>query len=536
MTNLSTSVAASAAAAPAPSSPGGAQGKWVPWLLPSFVDVFFLVLTGMLAFTPASAALLGDADTGWHIRNGEQILATHSVPHTDSFSYTKAGQPWYAWEWLYDAAIAAIHHVAGLNGVVLFSAMVIALTFALLFRFVLQRSGNFAVAVMLTLLSASAAMVHMLARPHILSWLFTLVWLAVLYRFDEGRRSALLWLPPLMLLWVNLHGGFILGLVLLGIFGCGRLWRWLTTSDIQHRRAMIHLALAFGACSAATLITPYGYKLHIHVYEYMSSSFLMNSINEFMSPNFHAQGYGYFELLILLTLVVLAVGYERLSATDLLLVLGAIHAGLTACRNIPLSAILLSVATAPAWAGVLGRDCRWRSDPPWLGSFLQGIEEISASMAAMERQFRGHGLAIAAVIAAALIALQGGRLGSAQVLDAHFDDKKFPVKAAEFIAAQGIHDHLYNPDDWSGYLIYRLYPSTRVFFDDRHDFYGEAFIKEYLRANEAGRNWQEPLQKYEVRWVLVPAQAPLATLLKQSREWTVRYEDRLAVMFARQGA
>ena len=116
------------------------------WLLPSIADVFFLVLVGIFAYSPASRALLGDADTGWHIRNGEFILATRSVPRVDSFSYTKAGQPWYAWEWLYDAVIGAIHHVAGLNGVVLFTAFVIAATFALLFRFVLRRSGNFAVA------------------------------------------------------------------------------------------------------------------------------------------------------------------------------------------------------------------------------------------------------------------------------------------------------------------------------------------------------------------------------------------------------
>ena len=79
--------------------------------------------------------MLYDADTGWHIRNGEIILATHSVPRTDLFSYTRAGQPWYAWEWLYDMVIAAIHHVAGLNGVVLFTAVIIAATFALLFGF-----------------------------------------------------------------------------------------------------------------------------------------------------------------------------------------------------------------------------------------------------------------------------------------------------------------------------------------------------------------------------------------------------------------
>ena len=102
-----------------------APAVWLRWALPSFADLFFLVLLCILAFSPMSAGLLRDADTGWHIRSGELILATHAVPRTDPFSYTRQGEPWYAWEWMYDIVIAAIHHVSGLNGVVLFTAAVI---------------------------------------------------------------------------------------------------------------------------------------------------------------------------------------------------------------------------------------------------------------------------------------------------------------------------------------------------------------------------------------------------------------------------
>jgi hypothetical protein len=508
---------------------------WTRWVLPSIADIFFLVLIGLLAFAPASAALLGDADTGWHIRNGELILATHAVPHTDPFSYTKAGQPWYAWEWLYDVVIAIVHHFGGLNGVVLFTAVVIALTFALLFRFVLRRSGNFAVAVGLTLVAASAAQIHMLARPHVLSWLFTLLWVEALYCYEEGKRSALLWLPPLMLLWVNVHGGFILGLVLLVLFGCGRLWkRWTKTGAGEDRR-IAPLAITFGICLATTLLTPYGYKLHVHIYQYLSNHFLMNSINEFMSPDFHAVGFGYFEFFVLLTVFALGVAYERLAATDLLLILFSLHAALYSARNIPLSAILMSVATAPLWAGILSRDGIRRRDPRWLGSLLQAVQDISANMAALEKQFRGHVLALVALAASTVIVLNGGRVGSAQLMSAHFNEKTFPVKAAEFIRTSGIHDHMFNSDNWSGYLIYKLYPGTKVFFDDRHDFYGEAFIREYLQAAAATRKWREPLDKYQVQWVLAGADSPLAAVLKESKDWRVAYEDGLAIVFARVG-
>ena len=119
---------------------------WLRWVLPSFADVFSLVLLCVLAFSPMSAGLLRDADTGWHIRSGEVMLATHAVTRTDPFSYTRQGKPWYAWESMYEIVIAAIHHVSGLNGMEFSSAAVISVTFASLFRFILRRSGNLAVA------------------------------------------------------------------------------------------------------------------------------------------------------------------------------------------------------------------------------------------------------------------------------------------------------------------------------------------------------------------------------------------------------
>jgi len=505
--------------------------NWVRWVLPSIADVFFLVLLGIRAFGPAGKALLGDADTGWHIRNGEIIWATRAVPHTDSFSYTRSGQPWFAWEWLYDLVIGAIHHVAGLNGVVLFTAVIIAATFALLFHFILRRSGSFAVAVALTLLAAAAAQVHMLARPHVLSWLFTMLWVEALYRFEEGKTSALYWLPPLMLLWVNVHGGFILGLVMLGIFGVARVWTYAAARRKEDLRDIVKLALTMCACLGATFITPYGYQLHVHVYQYLSNGFLMNSISEFMSPNFHAEGYGYFELLILLCVLGMMWARELVSVTDLIILLFALHAGLYAARNIPISAILIGLALGPALAAAIspGR----QEQPQWMASLLDAVHDISANMSEMERRFKYHALALIMLAGAMAIALNGGRVGSAQVLSAHFDEKEFPVAATEFIARKGIHDHMFNSDSWSGYLIYKLYPGMKVYFDDRHDFYGESFVREYLRASNATWQWREPLDRYEIKWALVGANSPLASVLKEDKGWLVQYDDGIAVVFQR---
>jgi hypothetical protein len=510
-----------------------APAVWLRWVLPSFADLFVLVLLCMLAFSPMSAGLLRDADTGWHIRSGELILATHAIPRSDPFSYTRQGDPWCAWEWMYDVVVGAIHHVSGLNGVVLFTAAVVSSTFALLFRFVLRRSGNLVVAGSLTLLAIAAAQVHMLARPHVLSWLFTLLWVETLCRYQEGERWALLWLPPLMLLWANVHAGFILGLGLLGVFILGCFWSALTTPRGGEWQKMAPVLTVFLVCLLTSLLTPYGYRLHVHVYQYLSNGFLMDNIDEFSSPNFHVSVYLYFELFIVLAIAGAVLARERITPTGLLLLLFCIHAGLYAVRNIPISAIIMSLVLGPLLTAAISRRSDSQSQPRWLRSIVDAGQGISDSMTGLERQLQGHVLVLVVMAASVALVLNGGRAFSKQMLSAHFDGKIFPVKAAQFIAQKGIRDHLFSSDTWSAYLIYRLYPGTKVYFDDRHDFYGEAFIKEYGKAILGSWQWREPLDRYQVKWVLMPVDSPLSSLLRESDDWRVDYDDGLAIVFSR---
>ena len=198
----------------ATSSPDSSQKPWTRYVLPSVSDLIFVVLLLSLSMGSLAPRLLGDAGTGWHIRNGELILSTHSITRMDPFSSTMQGQPWYAWEWLYDAAIARLHGWYGLNGVVFGSAIVIAITFSLMFILAQARGGSLAGTVLLSLLAITSSSIHFLARPHILSWLLTLFWFHLLDSSETTPSGGkkLLWLPVIMLLWVNVHGGFRDGL------------------------------------------------------------------------------------------------------------------------------------------------------------------------------------------------------------------------------------------------------------------------------------------------------------------------------------
>ena len=506
---------------------------WVRWSLPSITDVLFLCILGTLLLRSEGTGLLADADTGWHIRNGEQILATHVVSLTDPFSYTRAGQPWFAWEWLYDVLVAAVHHFAGLNGVSMLTVLLVCSTFALLFRFLLRRCGNILVSAGLTMLAAAGSQMHLLARPHVFSWLFTLLWAELLIRFTEGDRKAIYWLPALMLLWVNIHGGFILGVALTALFAAGAFWRYLAARDRTDLRQLWSLVAVGFASLAVTLITPYGYQLHIHVYRYLSSNYLMNRIQEFASPNFHEAGIGYFECFLLLAIAGAALGWRRLRVNDLLLLLFAAHAGLYAGRNIPLAGILISLALCRPLTEIFTSTTPTAERPRFVTRFSSSCNAIAAELAVLEAQLRGHFVVLLVVLAVCVAACNGGRLFGRQLMDEQFSPTHFPVAATQFLAAHHVQDRTFSTDSWSGYLIYRLYPGFKVLVDDRHDFYGDAFIQQYVTSVAGAPGWQKLLDEQHANRALLPPDFALTSLLRQSPEWHVEYSDPVAVLFCR---
>src|ERR1700675_4604354 len=134
------------------SSTGRNFPAWVRGAMPSVADLIFVLLLVTLVFTPLSMGVLGDAGIGWHIRTGQQIVATHAIPRVDSFSSTMSGKPWFAWEWLYDLVVGQLDSVLGLNGVVWLTAVVIAAVFGWMFRLLVARGTNLLVALVLVLL------------------------------------------------------------------------------------------------------------------------------------------------------------------------------------------------------------------------------------------------------------------------------------------------------------------------------------------------------------------------------------------------
>jgi len=512
--------------------------RWHSFLMPSVSDLLFAGL--LFAFTCGAIGrlLLRDAGTGWHIRNGEVMLQTHSITRVDPFSATMSGQPWYAWEWLYDALIAAIHHWLGLNGVVFATAAIMAATFVFVFRRATRRGGSLPITLFLLVLSLGASAVHFLARPHVLSWLFTVLWFELLdspaYAAEPGKDQRIFFLPVLMLLWVNLHGGFLFGFALLGAYIIGGGIQWVTCREQREEigQWLKRLGLVSGLSLVASFVNPYGYKLHLHIYRYLSDRFLMNHVTEFLSPDFHGPAQQCFAVILLVTIATVASARRKHQTARLLVILLAAYSGLYAARNLPVSSLLLTLIIAPLLSETVAKAAGNEEIASWLGNLLSRLQSFGARMEKLH--FQGHLWMALAFVLGLWACIQGGRLGSTQLINAYFDDKRFPVEAAGLIAKRDIREPIFCPDQWGGYLIYRLYPQTQVLVDDRHDLYGDQFFKEYLKVVFVQSDWRKVLDERHVDWILVQKNSSLSTILELTPGWKLVHADDTAVLFHRE--
>ena len=335
-----------------------------------------------------------------------------------------------------------------------------------------------------SILAASASMIHFFARPHVISWLFVLVWFWILDSFEQHGGRLVWTLPLLMLVWVNVHGGFLTGFALLAIYWISTVWQFLALREnrfdefltkLDARRRASTLGIVGVISLATTLVNPYGWKLHIHIYNYLSNRFLIDHIDEFQSPNFHGIAERCFAALLLITLIALAMRSRRLRLSQRLVILFAVFSGLYASRNIPVSSILLAMVTGPLLPSrvfVLRRRANRRpliGDPPARPTYTGGtdVPEFLKRMTGMELSLRGHLWPLAALVATGWAAAHGGHLGSRLVMNVHFDSRRFPVQAVDYLEKSNLSKVTVSPDYWGGYLIYRLYPKALVAVDAR---------------------------------------------------------------------
>jgi hypothetical protein len=488
------------------------------FLAPSLSDVLFLVLLAVLFLSGSGfSGLLDDSDTGWHIRTGEYILKAHAVPVRDLFSNTAPNTRWYAWEWLADIVFAGLHQVAGFKGVVLFSAALICLTMVMLFRYMMWRGASLPVALLLAMFVADSLRFHYLARPHLFTTLFAVISLWMLDRDWTKPDRRVWWLVPLTSIWVNVHGGFLILLVALGAW---------TASAMLRRDAnrSVRYGILGLACGVATLMNPYGWQLHVHIWDYLHSDWLMRNIDEFQSPLVRGGSILPFEILLFSGLICTLQALRARRFHEAFLVVFWAHAALTSARHLTLYAMVATPLIADELTRLWNHWTANREKGSVVGAVADLVRDTTPSVGRTS---------IWAPVFLALLAFDVWSVKWPVDFPAKFPTNLI-ARNSSLLNRTGLEQSsILSPDDWGGYLDYKFYPARRTFVDGRSDYYGPAILKDYLSARSAAENWPQLAARYGWEFALIPPEWPLSRALKQRSDWILRDQDKVALLFER---
>lgn len=474
------------------------------WFVPSLSQWVWLILLLLLLAQPWRTTMVAaDGDACMHWRVGEWMLQHGRIIRADAFSHTRFEAPIVSKEWLSEIIFAAAGRHGGLYGVAVVGALLIATTFALLHRQLLREGNDALVATGVALLAACAASAHWLARPHAFSFLMATLWYGAIRRFEHAGNARKLagTLCVLTVLWVNLHGGYLAGFLVLGAYWLG--------AAIERDRSKLGVLTGTGLlCAIASLLNPNGYRLLIHNIRFLQSDFFKNWLAEYSSMRFDSPDAIGFALWLALLFLTLALGRPKLPAASALVLISWTYFALYAARNIPLMAIFTAPIIAPALSEAARR--RWPE-------LCKHSTQISAS---------GRGWPV--VLVAAIVAIACVSRPTTLPSD------RWPVAAVAFIKENPgqFAGNMFNQYMWGGYLMEYL-PDHRVFVDGRADFYGEPLVKEFDDVTALRTNWTQILARYDVRWTLMPTDHRLNVALTLLPGWERAFSNDTATIFRR---
>ncbi len=490
-------------------------------LLPSVTDLVFLLLAVLTPVSKAHQMLNSDGDLARHLRVGNYILNHHGLFYHDFLSFTVFGKPFVPYEWGSEVLFTLADRIGGLAGVVIFTGLIVASTYALVTHFLRSRGVDPLLALGVGLFAALVSELHWLSRPHIFTSLASIALLILLER--SQRRWRALWLfAALFVVWTNLHGGFLFGLVLIGVYVAGDLVeaRFGGERTTWMERARWHGA-ALVTALVACCVNPSGPLLFEHVTGYLGNALLVNVTEEYRSPNFHDFGPRLFLLALLLIVGGLAIQRQRPSYPRLLTLLVTVAFALFSARNIP----LFAVTALPLMA--LEMQSLWKRNEG-------ALARLQASFALGDRA-AGSGI-WAGVVGLMMMALafnSGSALGS-PVVQAQFDPAIFPVGAVNDARAAGVQGRIFNELSWGGYML-TAWPEEQVFIDGQTDLYGADVTADYLTISDLDPGWRDVLNRWDISLVMVPSSSPLGNELARDPSWSIWHCDSTAVILQRGG-
>lgn len=471
---------------------------------PGVADVVFgLVLASVLV--GGRFRLLNDPGTLWHLRLGREILATGAVPRADTLTFTRAGEPWVDQSWLFDAGLALLVDRGGWSAVALACALGIAAVYAALARGLLRDGRSPLVVLVVAILAAGIGAIHFLIRPHLLTLGFVLVTLRVCRSQHEKGGARVFLLLPLMVVWANVHGGFLAGplIVLSAAVGHALSGPW----DPARRRGVATFAAAGLLCLTACLVNPYGFGLFRHVGRLLVSSGVTDLIEEYQPIPFGKPDARAVEWVLLALVALPAVSAARMTRYELTHALVWLHLSLASVRHAPLFAL----AVAPGLARLIDGLPRLQPD------------ETTATPDDLAARSVWPALAVVGLILAVASGVSLTRL----------DPSHWPIAALPALNAMPSQARLFHEQDWGGLIAAESLPPRKTFLDDRFELFGRESILSYLNVLEGGPDWDALRDREPIALVWVRPERGLARRLDADPAWRVAHRDRVSVLYQR---
>lgn len=493
--------------------------KLIRFLLPRIEYILFAAIFWGIAST-GPILLNSDGDLPRHLLVGRLIRDTREVHLTDIFSFRTVGFPSIPHEWLSQVIFSAFYDLLGLGGVVFLTALIVTAVWAIIYYDALRRSNSLLAALVFTGLGVGASLIHVLPRPHLFSYLFTALWILVLEQIQKDKPHRWWLLPILMLAWVNLHGMFVLGIVIWIIYLVGDLFEnpsmsWFVSPKTK---AM----LTGGALSIiATFLSPSGVGIWEAIASLGGNAYIKSRIPEYQSANFQIPETWPFILILLLALASFSRSTVKTPWRHVFLFTAFAGVALYSSRMLPLFAIVSVPIVAQAFSGWL------KEDFP-----KHRIWTIETNLTTTNQTSNGWIWIFTVVLAVAYffkLNLPIDVTGKGNAFSPQF----FPVDAVTWLESNPQSGHVFNEFDWGGYMLLNLWPQYQIFMDGHTHIYGEDLTREYEQVVTLNDNWESILDKYQVAWVIVRAQSSIAKAL-ENNGWAILYQDKTTVILRHQ--
>jgi hypothetical protein len=472
------------------------------FLIVLFCGIFYLTLRPII-----------DPDFWWHLRTGQLIAQTQEIPNSDPYSFTANAKQWVTHEWLSEFFFFRLFELGGYGLLIFIFSGIITASFLFAYLRCSKESKPY-IAGFVLLLGAITSAPTWGVRPQMLTLLFFSSFLFLLDRYrHNGNYRTLIPIPLIMILWVNLHAGYIIGIAIEIIYIFGYLLevailrvRRKEKIDLLTKKSIWILFSVLITSVLASLLNPTGFRILTYPFQTLTDSAMQSYIQEWFSPDFHQVIWQPLAVMLLALIGVGMIGNRPISITKILLTLVFAYGALRSIRNVSLFAIVVI---------------------PVLVEQIDYLLKYRPKAQEHNRHFRYIAPLLISAIAVVMV------LGFIQVINNQQKSEAeiYPKNAVDWIMENKPRGNIFNSYNWGGYFIWRLYPDYPVYIDGRADLYGETFFTNYRSIYLTKPGWEEKLNQANIQIVLVESDSMLADALRQSSTWQEQFEDKISVIF-----